>query len=223
MANVRILLIGRPSAGKTTMAKIMSEEEVPANYSATNVPKEYDAKDGNFFFNIGHTKIIDTGGNDQNKLNVWSRYSWNYIFYVFNGNEFLKELDAPWNGGPIGAELRHDLRPIFDVERIKKSKKQYLSPEDYEQWERDEFPRIESRINNHLVDGVHDKVMFIATYSDKCVGNMKDLILQKIERAKNEYIYGMRYFFYKQLTSKLYCINATNPKEVKDLFKVFNG
>lgn len=193
-----VVLIGRPGAGKTCMAKIMSGGVAPTGYISTTNPTKYNADNGSIFFNLGKTIITDIGGNDQNTT-TWKNHLLSsdgcelmgnsLTFYVFDGNEFLKELDNHWAGGPIGAEIRNTLKRVYDNWNL-----------------------------SHNTDELPANLFFVATHRDKClIGDMKKEILNKMSDIQKDY--PGRYLFYKKMMSTLHCINAKNTEEVKDLFK----
>ena len=198
-----VVLIGRPGAGKTCMAKIMSGDVVPTVYISTTNPTKYNADNGSWFFNVGKTIITDIGGLNQTKYAEWNNrllssdgydlMGNSLTFYVFDGNEFLKELDNHWAGGPIGAEIRNPLKRVYDNWNL-----------------------------SHNTDELPANLYFVATHRDKClIGNMKEKILNKMSDIQKEY--PGRYFFYQKMMSTLHCINATDAEEVKDLFKHIVG
>lgn len=200
-----VVLIGRPGAGKTCMAKIMSGGVAPTNYISTVHPTKYEADNGSWFLNLGKTIITDIGGNDQNPT-TWSDHliSNEYdlkgnslTFYVFDGNRFLEELNNHWAGGPIGAEIRNTLKRVYEGWRVSKGK-------------------------NAKIDELPANLYFIATHRDQClIGNMKKKILNKMSDIQKEY--PGRYFFYQKMMSTLHCVNAKDAEEVKDLFKHIVG
>lgn len=201
-----VVLIGRPLAGKTCMAEIMSGGVAPTGYISTVKPTKYDADNGSCFFNLGKTIITDIGGNDQN-LTTWKSHLLSsdeyelmgnsFTFYVFDGNEFLKELDNHWAGGAIGAEIRNTLKKVYDNWRLAEYVKNDKNAKIYE---------------------LPANLYFIATHRDQClIDDMKKEILNKMSDIQKEY--PGRYFFYKKMMSTLHCINATDAEEVKDLFK----
>lgn len=205
-----VVLIGRPLAGKTCMAKIMSGGVAPTGYISTPNPTKYDADNGSWFFNLGKTIITDIGGNDQNAT-TWKDHLLSsdgcelmgnsLTFYVFDGNEFLKELDNHWAGGPIGAEIRNTLKRVYD------------------NWKKYQY---ESNGKNAKIDELPANLFFVATHRDQClIGDMKKEILNKMSDIQKEY--PGRYFFYQKMMSTLHCINAKNTEEVKDLFKHIVG
>lgn len=214
----KVLLIGRPSSGKTCMAKLMSGEDSPQRYIATVNPTEYDADDGSWFFNMGSTTIVDIGGNDQNVFN-WMHYifdegDFDFIFYVFDGNELLKELDNHWKGGPIGAEIRNEFKRGIQIKLGIMAKEDGVKPE--------ELKEIREAMDTLLPNGIPPNTYFIATHRDKCyLGNMKNKIIEKMKSIQDEY--PGRYLFHKRMLSSLYTINATNAEEVKQMFKSIIG
>jgi len=205
-----LVLIGRPGAGKTCMAKIMSGGVAPTTYEETNKAKDYKAKNGSFIFNFGKTIITDTGGRKLDS-STWNNYCLKgdrLIFYVFDGKEFLKELDCHWEGGEIGSSIRNELLPIYrSYERMSEDSKK------------------KSGYNCKVPisdDGLGKNVYFIATHKDKClIGDMKDKIISKMNSIQDEC--PGRYFFHKRMLSTLYCINATDVDEVKQLFDKIVG
>lgn len=204
-----VVLIGRPGAGKTCMAKIMSGGVAPTTHITTVNPTKYDADNGSWFLNLGKTIITDIGGNDHNAT-TWSDHlisneddlkGNSLTFYVFDGNAFLEELNNHWAGGPIGAEIRNTLKRVYEGWRLKE---------------------YESNGKNAKIDELPSNLYFIATHKDQClIDNMKKEILNKMSDIQKEY--PGRYFFYQKMMSTLHCINAKDVEEVKDLFKHIVG
>lgn len=211
-----VVLIGRPGAGKTCMAKIMSGGVAPTTHISTVNPTKYEADNGWSFLNLFQTIITDIGGNDQNET-TWKDHLLNYssedgydlvdnslTFYVFDGNAFLEELNNHWAGGPIGSEIRNTLKSV------------------YGNWRSTEYEKNEKNGKNAKIDELPSNLYFIATHRDQClIGNMKKKILDKMSDIQKEY--PGRYFFYQKMMSTLHCINAKDVEEVKDLFKHIVG
>lgn len=127
------------------------------------------------------------------------------IIFVFDGVSFLEQLQNPSNGGEIYSRLINCYwNPLF----VESSSKDGVSSKDGAS-----CPCFKT-----------DKFNLICTHTDKYHGDLREDILNAIDKANKEYselINSNTPRYFKERFDKPYCyyINATNTKEVKDTIK----
>lgn len=111
------------------------------------------------------------------------------LVFVFNGNDFINELRNYQKGGFISTILRCYVMPALETSNKQKC------------------------------------IQFIATFLDEYSGEKGDMeseIFSCMDKANDEYrevANSMRYPFLTLLNGNLYCVDARDPKAVKELFK----
>lgn len=199
----KILLIGPHGGGKTTIQRNYTENKI-----------EDHATQGSNEKSIGYlwwgTHITEIGGGSDELLNqeitsMVRKLEPDKIFFVFDGVSFLKDLQNPSNGGEIYSRLINCYwNPLF----VESSSKDGVSSKDGAS-----CPCFKT-----------DKFNLICTHTDKHHGDLREDILNAIDKANKEYselINSNTPRYFKERFDEPYCyyINATNTKNVKDTIK----
>lgn len=195
-----ILLFGPHAAGKTQIYYSLQGMEYTDPLQTDQ--EEYSIKKDGIFGWIGLSSysIQEIGGKD---IYLYDKKYLNQIFklntklvFVFNGNDLIEELKNYHQGGRISSLIRC-----------------FVTPALYENESDDDFRR---------------DIMFIATHEDEYQGSEKDMeteIFTCLEKANEDYrkiANGIRYPFKKLLRGNLFCIDATDSKQVSRVFNQIN-
>lgn len=191
-----IILLGMPAAGKTTMAKTYLKGK---KLSAEEQPKEQteweELKKVFPLLTVPKVSIVDTGGLEKNQ-NQEVYGSWiskaEKVLFVFNGIDFLKEIQSPQLGGVINSKITGLVyNNLKDRHKVKKEKE-------------------------------GDGFFFIATHADQYSNLKRDIIneMEKANKDYERFFGGARRYPYKQFFSgdHFFCIDSRNPDEVKEMF-----
>ena len=191
-----ILLFGPQAAGKTQLYH--SLQGLTTDFAETD-QADYTVKKDGFLGWIGLRKytIHEIGGKDmylydKDYLRQAFLSNSNLVF-VFNGNEFINELKNYKQGGLISSLLRCYVIPALEKDAD--------------------------------LDCQHN-IVFIATHADEYDeedrDKMKTEIYTCLEKANEEYLKvanGTRYYLFKKLfRGNLFCVNATDPAQVCEVF-----
>lgn len=195
-----ILLFGPHWAGKTQLYH--SLRRLDYNDPQQTGEADYTVKKENLlgWFGLSKYSIHETGGKDRflfdKELLHQAFLSNSKLVFVFNGNEFIDELKNYKQGGQISALLRCYVMPA-----LKEKEADLDSPQE---------------------------ITFIATHEDEYDGNERDMeteIFTCLEKANEEYrrvANGTRYPFKKLMRGNLYCVDATDSAQVRQIFNTIN-
>ena len=116
----KIVFLGTKGAGKTTMVSIMRGETPPQEPVSTDGNTAQDCRpviiEKRWWPWLDKTIMVhDTGGKNTNKEEDYKRWIEEsaYVVFVFDGREFLKEMDSV-KGGIIGTKIRNWILSVFE-------------------------------------------------------------------------------------------------------------
>ncbi len=193
-----ILLFGPKNSGKTQLCYSFKGD----SYSDPIQTREedYSVSKGGLFGALGlsNTTIHEIGGKDiylYDKAFLKDAFAKNKIIvFVFNGNTLIKEMQNYKEGGYITSLISCYVKPALSG-----------------------------------VEGDNKKfdILFIATHADQYSGasDMESEIFEAMEKANKEYhsvANAIRYPFKDLLRGNIFCVDATNPKDVTKIFEQIN-
>ena len=191
-----VLLFGPHMAGKTQLYYSLREKEY-TNPVQTD-QEDYKAKKSGFFGAIGlnHFSIHEIGGKDvynhDSKFLEDAFMASDKLVFVFNGNDFIKELRNYREGGYISSMLRCFVSPA--LENCNKQKNiRFIAT--YE----DEYDGQKPEMGSEIIS---------------CIEHANE----EYRKVAN----STRYPFKSLMHGNLFCVDARDSKKVKDIFKQIN-
>ena len=193
---VDILLFGTQGAGKTQLLYSLQRKDynkpIESNIETQKVRK------GDFWLHgLSRYTVREIGGKNlylRDTVSLKSHFKESSrLLFVFDGNKLINEFTHYQEGGVISMLLRCYVMPALQ------------------------------EINEGVDDKLKREIIFIATHEDRYSGTSmkKDIILSLI-KANEEYrkeANGIRFTFGNNLRGNLFCVDATDPVKVIDLFE----
>lgn len=181
----QILLVGPLRAGKTQIRHSYADD---TDVIPTNGRKQSEKAELMF---LSKKRLLEIGGGSQEMTDYpfsEEAKDKDCVMFVFDGTEFLKQVNNPSEGGEIYARLKNQIWNAYD--------------------------QPDSCIKK-------DRLKIVATHKDLCNGDLKQEIINAVDKANVEYkkITGVnRYKRELFEPAYFYCINACDKTEVENMF-----